>query len=201
MSGGGNNAAKEANRQEQQRQQAVAGTQARINSVFDSPQREGDIGDFMAALRDRSLSDLDRQKADADRQLRFALARSGQTGGSTQVDQNRRFADDYGRNLLKLERGVQSAGANLRSSDQDARARLIGLATSGLDATTGAAQAAASLRTNLDSARSTDLVNGVGDAFATWDKYFTASRDAAARRKADQQAYGLYGGNVGGYGG
>lgn len=201
MSGPSNNAAKEANRQEQARQQAISGTQARINSVFDSPSREADIGDFMAALRERSMSDLDRQKADADRQLRFALARSGQIGGSTQVDQNRRFSDDYARSLLKLERGVQSAGGNLRASDQEARARLIGLATQGLDATTGASQAAAALRSNLDSARSTDLVNGVGDAFATWDKYFTASRDAAARRKADQQAYGLYGGVVGGYGG
>lgn len=201
MSGGGNNAANEANRQEAARQRAITGTQARVNAVFDAPQREADIGDFMAALRERSMSELDRQKADADRELRFALARSGQIGGSTQVDQNRRFSDDYARNLLKLERGVQSAGGNLRAADQESRARLIGLATQGLDATTGAAQAAASLRSNLDSARSTDLVNGVGDAFGTWTKYFEASRDAAARRRADRQAYGLYGGAAGGYGG
>src|SRR5690606_4348303 len=123
---------KEANRQEQQRQAAIAATQGRINSVFDAPTREADIADFMAALRERSMSDLDRQKADTDRQLRFALARGGLIGGSTQVDQQRRFGDDYARALLTLERGVQSAGADLRSADQDARARLIGLTTQGL---------------------------------------------------------------------
>src|SRR5690606_30310729 len=102
--------------------------------------------------------------------------------------------------LLNLERGVQSAGADLRSADQDARARLIGLATQGLDATTGARQAAEALRTNLQSASATNLVGGINDAFANWSKYFESSREAAARRKADRQAYGLYGGVVG-YGG
>ena len=194
MSGPDNNAAKEANRQEQARQAAIRRSQGQINAVFDSPGREADINDFMAALRERSLSDLDRQKLDAERQLKFALARSGQIGGSTQVDQSERFADDYAQQLLKLERGVQGAGADLRAADQDARARLIGLATSGLDATTGAQQAAAALRTNLQSASSTNLVNGVGDAFANWSDFFKRSQEQAARRRADRQAYGLYGG-------
>lgn len=192
MSGGGNNAAREANRQEEARQAAIAGTQGRINSVFDSPGREADISDFMAALRDRSQGDLDRKKADTDRQLKFALARSGQIGSSTQRDQTTRFGNDYSRALLDLERGVQGAGAELRSADQDARARLISLATSGLDATTGASQAAAAMRTNLQSASATNLVSGIGDAFSRWKGYFDESKDRAARRRADQQAFGLY---------
>ena len=200
MSGGGNKAANEANRQEQARQRAIAGSQRRINDVFDSPGREADINDFMAALRERSLSDLDRQKLDTDRELRFALARGGLIGGTVQRDQQRRLGDDYARNLLKLERGVQGAGSELRAADQDARARLIGLATQGLDATTGARQAAESMRNNLQSASSTNLVNGLGNAFADWSDFFKDSRDAAARRRADQQAFPLYGGMGGGYG-
>ena len=198
MSGGGNKAANEANRQEQARQRAIAGSQRRINDVFDSPGREADINDFMAALRERSLSDLDRQKLDTDRELRFALARGGLIGGTVQRDQQRRLGDDYARNLLKLERGVQGAGSELRAADQDARARLIGLATQGLDATTGARQAAESMRNNLQSASSTNLVNDIGNAFSGWSNFFTDARDAAARRRADQQAFGLYGGMAGG---
>jgi hypothetical protein len=192
MSGGGNSAAREADRAEKERQAAIARTQQQVNAVFDGPAREGEIGEFMEALRARSTDDLDRRKGDTDRQLKFALARAGQVGGSTERDKRRVFTDDYTRALLNLERGVQGAGADLRASDQDARARLIQLATNGLDATTGARQASESMRVNLQSASAGNLSNQLGDAFGDWSKYFQDSRDDAARRTVHRNNYGLY---------
>lgn len=178
-----NKAADEANRQEQARQQAIAETQARVNQVFDDPSRAADIADYVGAVREFQTDDLNRQKADADRNLRFALARGGLTGGSTQRDQQQRFGEDYSRGLLEVERRAQGAGAELQAADQDARARLIQLATSGLDATTAAQQAGAALSTNLEAGRSTAMAQGLGDMFGGVKSFADASRTAAERRR------------------
>lgn len=183
-SGGSNRAAEEANRQEQERMASIQATQARINQVFDDPRRAADISDAVGAFRTHMTGDLDRQKADADRSLRFALARSGLMGGSTQVDQQTRMTDDYGRGLLDIERRSQGMGANLEAADQDARARLIGLATSGLDATTAAAQSAAAMRSNLEAAQSDAFMAGLGDMFSNTKQFATQVADARTRRQA-----------------
>lgn len=187
MSGGGSNkAANQANKLERDRQAAIARTQGAVNRIFDDPRRQGEIADFVAATRQLQTQDLDRQKGKADRELRFALARGGLTGGSTQVDQARRLGDDYARGVLQIDRNAGSAGAGLESADQDARARLIQLATSGLDATTAATQAAAAMRTNLEAGRG--AANALGDAFTSVQPFVKSARDEAARRRANADA-------------
>lgn len=188
MGGGGSKAADEANRMEKERQASIKRTQGAVNAVFDGPGREGDIQDFIAATRDFYTGDLNRQKADTDRQLRFALARGGLTGGSTQIDQQRRFADDYARGLLTVEQKAQGAGAGIRAADQDARARLISLATSGLDATTGAAQAAAAMRNSIDAGKAEQYAGGLSNAFSGLQGFIDKSREAAERRRANSDS-------------
>lgn len=206
MSGGGNSAAKEANRAEEQRQATIRGTQAKVNDVFNSPQRAADIGDFVNATRSFYQQDLDRQKAEADRGLKFALAKSGLTGGSTQVDQQGLLADNYGRGLLQVEQKAQGAGASLSAADQDARARLISLATSGLDATTAAQQAAASMRSNLQAGQSEAQLGSLGDSFSQFNQFAQNAKAAQQQRAGFYSVVGgknaaLYGGGSGGYGG
>jgi hypothetical protein len=184
MSGGGNNrSANEANRMEQERQAAIKATQGRINQVFNDPSRQGDIDDYMGAIREYHTDDLGRQKGDADRELRFALARGGLTGGSTQRDQQKLFGDDFARGLLDVERRAQGAGAELQAADQDARARLISLATSGLDATTAAQSAASAMRTNLEAGKSAAMAEGMGNVFGNVATYADRAREAAQRRR------------------
>lgn len=201
-----NSAAKEANRAEQERQAAIKRTQASVNDVFNSPQRAADIGDFVNATRSFYQQDLDRQKGDADRGLKFALAKSGLTGGSTQVDQQGLLADNYGRGLLQVEQRAQGAGASLSAADQDARARLISLATSGLDATTAAQQAAASMRSNLQAGQSAAELGSLGDSFGQFNQFAKQARDAQNQRAGFYSVVGgrnaaLYGGGNMGYGG
>lgn len=192
MGSSSNRAGEEANRQEQARQASIRSTQRRVNQVFDNPQREADIADFVSAFREFQTQDLDRQKGANDRNMRFALARGGQVGGSVQNDKQEEANTAYSRGLLDIDRNAMGAGAELRAADQQARAQLISLATQGLDATTGAQQAAAALRSNLEAGRSTSLAQGVGDVFSRMNTYYQDSREAAERRRADRNAGWLY---------
>lgn len=194
-----NKAADEANRMEQERQASIARTQSAVNQIFNNPRREADIADFMGAMRQLGMSDLDRQKAETDRSLKFALARNGQIGGSTQVDQQREFGETYGRGVLDVDRRAMGAGAELRAADQDARGRLISLATSGLDATTAAQQAGAAMRSNLEASKAGMTAGAFGDVFSRFNKFYEQSRESAERRRADRNAGWLY--QPQGYGG
>lgn len=201
MSGGSNSAANAANAAEQQRQASIAGTQTAVNNVFNSPQRQADIGHFVDATRQYYTQDLDRQQGDANRGLKFSLAKSGLTGGSTQVDQQKLLGEDYSRGLLNVEQKAQGAGASLQAADQDSRARLISLATSGLDATTAASQAAASMRSNLQAGQSAANLGSLGDSFGQVNSFVQSAKDAQQRRDGYYSTFGgprtaLYGGGA-----
>ncbi len=181
-------ASKEAAAAEAARQAAISQSQAAINGVFNSPQRASDIADYVNATRNYYQQDLDQQKALNDRQLKFSLARGGLVGGSEQVDKQAQLGKDYTRGVLAVDQKARGAGAGLEAQDQDARARLIALATSGLDATTAASQSAAALRTSLESAQAGSTANALGNQFADFDQFFSATKDADARRRANQAA-------------
>lgn len=183
-----NTAADEAAAAEKARQAAIAATQGRVNQVFDSPARNAEIERALAAKRDYDTRELNRVKANTDRQLRFALARNGQIGGSTQIDKGRDFAEAYARGLLGVERDAQGFGANIRSADQEARARLISLATAGLDATTGAQQASEAMRVNIQAGAQDRAAGGVADTFAGFAELFKRSRYMADIRDADRRS-------------
>lgn len=197
----GESAADVAARMEMERQERIREAQGRINQVFDNPRRAKDIADFVSATRSKLMEDLNRQNTDAARELKFSLARGGLSGGSVNVDQNRRLTDEYNRGLINVEGRAQGAGAQLEAADQDARARLIQLATSGLDATTAASQAAAGLRSNFENAKSQAFGEQLGDQFATIGGFVKNRREEAARRQANRDAnFNLYGGGAA-YGG
>ncbi len=198
MKGGSNKAAQQAQAAEDARQAAIKSTQGRINDVFNDPNRAADIASTVEAARQYGQRDLDTQKSDADRDLKFALARNGVIGGSTQNDQQEVVGDQYAKGLLDVQRKSLGVGSDLESADQDARARLISLATSGLDETTAAQQSAAALKSNLDGAKSASAFGAASDFFGQTKKFADAARDAEQRRKA--QYDGNYYLNNTGYG-
>lgn len=182
----------QAKREEDARQFAIKGAQTGINNAYDNPMRKGEIADYVQAMRDYFGKDLSRQKSDTDRNLKFALARSGQTGSSTNVDQVKRVGENYTKGLLDVERKSLGSGAELEQADQDSRMRLISMATQGLDATTAASQAASGMRSALQAGKSTQMANGLGDIFATTKSYYQKSAEDAVRRRADYDAYKNY---------
>lgn len=192
MSGGSNRAQREAQRAEDQRRAQVAQTQSAIERIYSNPAREAEIAQLIDATRGYLSTDLDKQNAKAQRQLKFALARSGQSFGSTEANQRRDLGEAYLKSGLEVERRAQAAGASLRQADQSAKLNLFQLAQSGLDMTTAARQAGESMRSNIDLAKSEATQQGIGDAFGTFGDIYKRSREEKARREQDKQL-GVYG--------
>lgn len=203
MGGSSGNAQRQAEQQERERQARINQTTGQINQLFDAPERQQQIADFQSAMQDFYTQDLNRQKGTADRDLTFALARSGLTGGSRQVDANRTLGEDYQRGILDSERRAQSAAADLRGQDEQARLNLTSMAQSGLSATNAATQAAAAMRASLEGANASARVQGLGDMFGSVADIKSRSEEEAARRRADRQYTSMYGPfwSFGGFGG
>lgn len=183
MGGSNDDAARAARQEEANRQARVAAATRRIDAAFDSPERQGQYDEYLAALRGLYRADADRQKGIADRNLRFSLARSGLTGGSASVDANKQLGDEYTRGILDAEQRAQGGVGELRSADQATRLQLIQLANAGTDATTAATNAAAGMRANLSAARGGLRTQALGDLFGgTADLYRRQQLAAATRR-------------------
>jgi hypothetical protein len=194
MGGPSDSAQRAAQAQQQQQQAAIDQSQAQINAIFDNPQRQVDIDDFVNATRQYYQQDLDKQKANADRSLKFALAKSGLTGGSEQVDQQEQLGEAYAKGQLQAEQKALGAGANLQDADEQARQRLIALATSGLDATNAATQSAEALRSDLQSARSQANADSLGNVFSVFNKFDQDISDAKQRRQGlTDSGFDVYG--------
>jgi len=200
MSGGSSNSAQRAaEAAEAQRQAQIRGSVSRINAAFDDPSRQREIGDYLGATRQFYMNDLNRQKGETDRNLKFAMARSGQTGGKVAIDNAARVGQDYNRGVIESDRRAQAAAADLRAQDESSRLGLIQMAQSGLDATTGSSRALSALQNNLQAGRATATAQGLGDAFGTFANLFKRSQEAAAARRGEKYVYGtLYGNGQGG---
>ncbi|WP_313213876.1 hypothetical protein [Stenotrophomonas acidaminiphila] len=190
--GGSNKAAQQAAQQEGLRQANINRSMQQINQIYGSPQREADINDFLSASRSFYRQNLDRQHDAADRSLRFAMARNGLTGGSASVDANRQLGQDYQQGILTADRLAQSAANELRNADETSRMNMIQLAQTGADMTTGANNAALSLRNNLAGARSQLNADALGELFSGVGTIAKASRDQAETRRANRDFYNLY---------
>ncbi len=198
--GASNSGQRQAERAERERQAAIAGTQQQVNALFDSPERAAQRNEFGAAMRALFQQDLGRQKQTADRDLKFALARMGLTGGSANIDAGRTMGEEYQRGILDAERRAQGAVADLMGRDEATRANLMALAQSGTNLTAASQQAAGALRANLEGARSAANVQGLGDIFGSVSDIARRSQEAAERRRADTEYYGsLYSPMFGGF--
>lgn len=189
MGGSSSSATRQAEAQERERQAAIAASTGRINEVFNDPARQGQYDQLVKDTQTYYQRDLDQQKGDTDRQLKFAMARGGQTGGSVSIDQNKRVGEDYLRGVIEANRRAQGAGADLRQADEQARSNLLAMAQSGLDATTASSQAASSMRNNLLSGQAGATAQGLGNMFGGMSDVFRRSQDAAELRRG--QKYGM----------
>lgn len=178
--------ARDAERREGERQRQIAKTISEIDAAYDSDARKGQIAQYGADLLRKLTTDVNEKKVVADRDLKFALARSGQTGGSVSVDQNRQLGDDYQKAILEATRKSNAGMADLRSQDASSRLNLISLAQQGLSSGSAAAQSAAAMASSLDAARNASQNAQLGDLFtgvASAKKY---SEQAKQQRRADE---------------
>lgn len=179
---------------EAERKQQIGATTDRINKIYDAPERQAQYGDFVNAVRDKYLGDANKQKVIADRETKFATARSGLTGGSREVDSKRQLGEEYTQGILQAENKAQSALGDLKAQDNSSRMNLIQLAQSGLDASTAASRAMANTKAGTAGALADSTMQGLGDVFAGSAAVYRKQQDAAALRAGRTAPLGsLYG--------
>lgn len=201
MGGGGSSkSTNKATQAENLRQANIGRNVDLVNQVYGSPQREADYNDFLGASRSFYRQNLDRQKATADRSLKFAMARNGLAGGSASVDANRRLGEDFQQGVLSADRLAQKAVNDLRNADEQSRLNMISLAQSGGDMTTGGMRAAQQLQANLAGANSQLNADSLGDVFSGIGTIAKTSRDQAETRRANRDFYNLFYSPAYGYG-
>lgn len=192
--GGARRAQHAAEQAERERQARIASTISSIDQVFSSPERQGQYDQFLTALRDFYGADATRQRDVADRERRFAMARSGLTGGSADTDSRLTLGDEFQRAILGAEDQAQAALGDLRAQDEATRTQLTQLAQAGLDATTATRRAGEAMQQSAAAMQSNARSRGLGDMFGTTLGAVERSRNAAAMRRGQQQPVGsVYG--------
>lgn len=168
-------------------QQAVARhnalqQQARANQAERSELYSDVSGDVSEYLTD----DLDRQKTDAERVARFALARRGVRGGSSDLDTQEDLLENYNEGVMKVQNRAADTAARLRTSDEDARLNLINRIQSGMNGNAAIQSAQTQMRNNVDSIKSGAMAQSLGGLF---DRYADLTVEQNAE-KGRQMAYG-----------
>lgn len=183
MCGGTDKATKAAQTREDERRIQVANATAAIERAFGGEGRQGQLEDFVNALREQFGTEAGRQRKDIGRRSKFALARSGLTGGSAAADIGVDIGRQFQGGILEGERLSQSALADLTSADVRSKQNLIALAQGGAGVSSGARQAAEALKSNLAGARSRIGSESLGDIFSESEDILLASEKAAGRRR------------------
>lgn len=134
-----------------------------INAAFAS--RAPQYASFLKAQEGQYQQQLQQQNNVATRNLKFALARGGQTGGSLATDQGAELGREMAAGTLAGQQKAEGALSGLESQDNSQRLQLISEANSGANLTTGAQQSAAAMQNNLSAAQSAGTANSLGDVF------------------------------------
>jgi len=196
--GSSNHAAQAAQQADAQRQAQIQDSVRQITAAYSSPQRQQQYQDYGANLLKYYTGEVNDQEKVNARNLKFAMARSGLTGGSAAVDSNNQLQQDYTKGLLKASQASQGGVAALEQADQASKNQLISLAEQG--AYTGAipTQVAQAQQAALGSASNYMNASALGDLFAGTAKVYTNEQTAAANRRAQITPIGsLYGGGGG----
>ena len=186
MCGGGDSASKEAARKEEARLRQVRSSQTAIDRIFNArgPQQQ----DFVNALRDFFNPDIREQKVEADRQLKFGLARGGLTGGSAAADAGTTLGEEFTKGLLDAEQQASGALADLRADDESSRQSLLALAQTGISSGSAASRALSASQANLEGVRARNLSEGIGNVFGGTADLFRKQQEAAERRRGLKEA-------------
>lgn len=128
--GGGGEAGLEAMlAMQEQRQQNIDSSFDTLQNMFAN--RDPIYNRYADASYDLAKGYLDDEDAAAQRQLRFALARAGTSGGSIDVDKSAEREDMYLDGLARARGAADSAADQLRASDAGLQQSLMGLAAGG----------------------------------------------------------------------
>lgn len=192
--GTNNSASNAAAAADAQRQNSINTSISQINSAYGSPTRQAQIDAFGRNLNSYYTGQANEQEANSARNLKFAEARSGLTGGSANVDANTQLSKDYTKALLQASQLAQGGKASLEQADVNSKNNLISLAETGANIGSIPGQVATAQKASLDAAQNYGNANALGNIFAGTAGIYQTEQNAAANRKAQISPIGsLYG--------
>ena len=206
--GSGSSATNAATAANAQQQATINGTVAQINNAFNSPSRQSQYQSFGNTMDQYLTSQVNQQEASNARDLTFANARSGLTGGSEAVDSNTQLQKDYTQGLLQASQAAQTGQAQLEQADINSKNQLISEAEQGAYLGSIPNAVASSTGANLGAAQNYSNASSLGNLFAGTSQIYTNEQTAAANRLAQNSPFGspynspsAYSGGGGGGGG
>jgi hypothetical protein len=119
------------------------------------------MGDAEARLTDR----LGKDRSQAERQVRFELARRGLMGGSADIDQGREILEKFQEGSLEARNAALGAANEARSADEKTRVNLINNIRSGMAESDALSAAFAGMQNNANSARDAAMATNIGNFF------------------------------------
>lgn len=193
--GTSNKAADAANAANAQQQKDIQNSVGQINAAFANPNRQSQYSSYGANLNKYYTGQVNDQEAVNARNLKFANARSGLTGGSAAVDSNTQLQKDYANGLLNASRQAQAGQSALEQADTQSKNQLIGLAQQGNYTGSIPTQAAEAQNAALGAAQNYGTANSLGNVFGSTANIYQNEQTAAANRRAQVSPIGsLYGG-------
>ena len=181
-SGGGE--AKQARADEQKRQAEIRKGTKKVNSIFDGQFNDGYFNGVRQNFIDYATPQVEQQYGDAQKELTFSLARSGNLDSSARADKTGQLQRLYDLNKQNVADQALSYEGQARSSVEDARNGLIATLNA-----TGDAQGAA----NSAIARSSALSKPA--AYSPLTQLFDAFTSGLGAQAAAERAY-YYGGGA-----
>lgn len=192
--GTSNGAASAANAADATRQQQIQQSIGQITSAYNSPQRQQQYATYGQNLDKYYTGQVNDQEAINARNLKFADARSGLTGGSAAVDSNTQLNKDYSKGLLQASQQSQAGTSALEQSDINSKNQLISLAQQGNFTGAIPTQISQSQQSNLAGAANYSNANSLGNLFSGTAGIYQNEQTAAANRRAQTSPIGsLYG--------
>lgn len=194
--GTSNSAANAAQTADNQRQQQIAQSVQQITSAYNSPQRQQQYQVYGQNLNKYYTGQVNDQEGINARNLKFANARSGLTGGSAAVDSNTQLQKDYAKALLTASQQSQAGTSALEQSDINSKNQLVSLAQQGNFTGAIPQQIATAQNANLQAGQGYSNANALGNLFTGTAGIYQNEQTAAANRRAQTTPIGsLYGSN------
>lgn len=176
------------------RNASIQGTVGQIQSAYNSPSRQGQYDSYGKALGSYYTDQVNQQEAQNARNLKFANARSGLTGGSAAVDSNTQLQKDYTSGLLKASQTAQGGEAQLKNADANSENQMIALAQQGNYIGSIPQQTSLAQNASLENANSFGQANSLGNLFSNTGTIYQNEQTAAAQRAAQGSPIGsIYG--------
>lgn len=188
--GSNNSAATAASAADTQRQAQIQQSIRQVNDAYSSPGRQQQYAQYNENLGKYYTGQVNDQEGTNARNLKFADARSGLTGGSAAVDSNTQLQKDYTKGLLQASQTAQAGTAALQQADTNSKNQLISLVQQGnytgaIPQQTSQAQSSA-----LGAAANYGSANSLGNLFGGTAQTYQNEQVAAANRQAQQTPFG-----------